>query len=440
MNLTRRLRASSTLWAFPIAIGLILLYFFKSFAIDYRVPDHQPKYAPSVTSSVLLSFYALSYAVSSSLSAWESGRLKANHVWELAPSRSRIGIAFQALVPTVALAWLMLVVPVVMALAMTETAPTFGILPLLAMALFVAAAHSVVGFGIGLYVSRLIAAPILAVGVFFFVSASWSYEPFWIRHISGQFPVDLMFAETASISSLAPHILFIGSFAIGVAILSIPSHGRLSRFSIPALACFVSIFGLLAPYSMTKNWGPVPPLSVGNVTMKCSGQSPEVCLPAGTDTKVAVVQDQVADVLKKLESAGIVFDPPRSVIDSMANRRYPIASTRSHWQLPLIASQHDGTTRLQVVQKATEPPCRKPSFSIRARGLVLWSAEIVGQKDSYLRQRNLELSNFRNREEIISMEKDRVAEIHTMPFADQLDWYKEERKRACDPKQDSGVN
>ncbi|MFF2957811.1 hypothetical protein ACFVT1_02565 [Streptomyces sp. NPDC057963] len=440
MKFTTRLRVSSALWVLPAAIGLMLLYFFKSFAIDYKVPEYQPKYAPSVTSSALLSFYALSYAIASSLSAWESGRLRRNHVWELAPSRSRIGITFHTLAPVIALSWLMLILPVGMALAKEETAPTPGILPLLITALLVATAHAVVGFGIGLRISHLIATPVLAVGVFFCVAAAWSYEPFWIRHISGQFPVDLMFAESASLVSLVPHVLFIGSLAAGVAILSIPVHGRRSRVCIPALACVISISGLLASYVTVKNWGANPPLSTGNVAMECSGQSPKVCLPAGTDTQVAVVQAEVASVLRKLENAGVAFEPPRSVVDSMANRRYPIASTRSRWQLPLIASQHEGTTGLQTVRKATELPCRHPSEGIYTRSVLLWSADLVGQRKAYLRQQRVELSRFRNREEVIALTEKRVAEVHAMPTAAQLKWYEDERKRACDPKQQSGAN
>ncbi|MEU8708560.1 hypothetical protein [Streptomyces sp. NPDC048565] len=440
MNLIRRLRAGSTPWAFPLVIGLILLYFFKSFAIDYKVPDHQPKYAPSVTSSVLLSFYSLSYAISSSLSAWESGRLKANGVWEIAPSRSRIGIAFNVLAPVVALSWLMLVLPVAMALIATDTAPTLGVLPLLIMAMFVTTAHSVVGFGIGLRVPRLIATPILAVGVFFFISASWSYEPFWIRHISGQFPVDLMFAESANIISLTPHILFIGSFALGIVTLSIPSFSKVSRSCITTAACAIWVFGLLAPYAIAKNWGAVPPLSAGNVAMECSEQSPEVCLPAGTGTEAASARAEIVVALEKLKGAGVPVEAPQSVIDSVVNRRHPVPSTRSRWQLPLIASQQEGTTQLQVVRKVTEPPCRNSVSDIHARSILLWSAGIVGQQDNYLRQQRLELSNFKNREEIIALEEKRVARVQSMSPAAQLEWYKKERKQACEPKQQTGAN
>ncbi|MDT0345086.1 hypothetical protein [Streptomyces litchfieldiae] len=225
MKIPTRLRVGSALWAFPLVAGMAGFCFFESFVPDFRVHEDQPDYAPTVTSAVLASLSPMVYAATSSLAAWESGRLRRDGVWGLAPARRRFRVAMDAVLPVVLLAWLVIAAVVAMALVREGVAPSLPSLSLPALAISVALAHAVIGFVVGLVVPRLIAAPLLAVGVFYAIAASWSYEPFWLRHISGRFPTDLMYGELPTLEAILPHLLFTGSIAAGLVLLCTAPHG-----------------------------------------------------------------------------------------------------------------------------------------------------------------------------------------------------------------------
>lgn len=279
MKLGTRLRVSSATWAVPVCLGLIYLYFFKSFKEDFKPPSGQPEYAPYVVSSVLLSFYAVSYAVASGLSAWEAGRLKRDQVWKLSPVRFRYRIALESLLPVVAVAWILILVPVCMALVQEGTAPDAGSLVLVLMALVISLAHCVIGFCIGTITPPRLAPPILSVVVFYTVSAAWSYEPFWLRHLSGHYATDLSFGELPTTSSVVAPVAFIWAIAAAAVLFCTPARNRRARPLLWTAAVSVLIAGTYGSYSAVKEWGHTPPLSYGNVASTCAGQKPRVCVP-----------------------------------------------------------------------------------------------------------------------------------------------------------------
>ncbi|AZM47663.1 hypothetical protein DMB38_19390 [Streptomyces sp. WAC 06738] len=261
MKLGTRLRVSSATWATPLCLGLTYLYFFKSFKADFKPPAGQPAYAPYVVSSVLLSFYAVSYAVASGLSAWEAGRIKRDQVWRLSPVRFRHRIALESLLPVVAVAWFLILAPVGMALAQEGTAPDAGSMILVLMALVISLAHCVIGFCVGTVTPPRLAPPVLSVVVFYTVSAAWSYEPFWLRHISGRYATDLPFGELPTASSVIAPVAFIWAIAAAAILLCTPARNRKARALLWAAAVSVLVAGTYGSYSTVKEWGHTPPLS-----------------------------------------------------------------------------------------------------------------------------------------------------------------------------------
>ncbi|MDT0342408.1 hypothetical protein [Streptomyces litchfieldiae] len=432
MKISTRLRVSSALWAFPLVAGIAVLYFFQSYIPEFRTYEGQPGYAPTVVSSVLASSYAMVYAVASSLAAWESGRLRRDGVWALAPARRRFRVAADAVLPVVLLAWLVIAAVVAMALVREGVAPSLPSLTLPALAMSVALAHAVIGFVVGLAVPRLIAAPLLAVGVFYVVAASWSYEPFWLRHVSGQFPVDLMYGELPTLDALLPHILFTGSLAAGLALLCAPPPGTRQRIVGAVLGCAIAMAGTLTAQRMTADWDFNPPLTAGHVPVRCTGSAPAVCAPEALSGDLEVIHRQVTSTLSRLRAAGIEVPDLESVNDSSASGRHESASTERAWWFSLVSSHRSGTTPLAVVTHAVEIPCDEPD-PVLSRAALLWAAMAAGAEDLYLSWQREEMRQYTEGQDWLAAAEDRVAEAGRLSPSEQTDWFHAELRRACEP-------
>ncbi|MEU0525994.1 hypothetical protein [Streptomyces niveus] len=431
MRGTTGLRLNSAIWTAPAALGLVLLYFFTGFLSDFRFIEDGLYDASTVTSYALSSVYAVTYAVASSLAAWESGRLVRDGVWRLAPARSQVHVAFNALLPVLLLAWSMLLLPVVLALARQDTMPTGGclILPLLGMA--VATAHVIIGFLVGRVVPRLVATPVLAVLVFYGVAASWSREPFWLRHVSGQWPAELAFAELPTVEALLPHVLFIGSIALGAMLMWAHGQSALRRTAVLLAGVAVAVGGTWTSYAVARDWGPAPPLSTGHASVVCTGRAPEICLPEAAGIKGTSLRSDVVAVLNRLAQAGVAIRQPTKVSDDVLNGQSDRPSTRAVWWLPLTESHATGTTRFTVLRQAVALPCSSPD-PVAGRSAVLWAATVVGEGDAYVKWQSQELQQFSTGEQILDTAIERVTDAQALPPAEQAAWYAAEAGRACD--------
>ncbi|TDC23618.1 hypothetical protein E1265_12215 [Streptomyces sp. 8K308] len=411
---------------------MAVFYFFVSFVPEFRSYEDQPDYAPTVTSSVLASAYALIYAAASSLAAWESGRLRRDGVWTLAPARHRLRVAADVLLPVILLAWLVTTVVVAMALIRQGIAPSLPSLVLPALAMTVSLAHAVIGFVVGLVAPRLIAAPLLAVGVFYAVAASWSYEPFWLRHVSGQFPVDLMYGELPTLRALVPHILFAGSIATGLVVLCALRSGTRQRIVLTALGCAIAVAGTVTAQRMTADWDFNPPLSTGHVPVRCVGTAPAVCAPEAMAGDLDVIQGEVRAALAQLNAAGVSTSDLTSVNDSSASGRHAPASTTQAWWFSLVNSHRSGTTPLAIVTHAVRFPCDEPDPVI-SRSAMLWAAVTADAEDFYLDWQQDEMRQYIDGESWLAEARDRVAEARRLPLPEQTEWFHAEMRRACAP-------
>lgn len=423
MRLLTRLRAGSIPWAAPFALAVPLFYYF----VGGGAPPRNPfGYAPTIVSYALQMTYALAYAVAAGLGAWESGGLRRTGVWDMAAVRSRYRVAAHALVPVIGLSWLMLVLPVAVALWDAGTLPTAGSLRPLAMAMALCAAHAGIGFGVGLRLSRIVAAPLMTLGVWLLVAFSWSTEPFWLRHVSGQFPDSLMFGELAGYTSLLPHLLFTGGILLAAAVLWLPLRPSPARAPLLGVcAGTVALTCLGAAVTMTQTWGPVPPLLVGQAPMECVGEAPKVCMPKATARSLAGVRKDTVAALGALRGAGVAASPA-TVDDALAYGRFPPADTDRSWTVDLTVGARVGDVRYRVVRAAVRFPCARPDGDA-GRTVVLWAAAVVGDEEAGLKRMESESDPSVDEHAI----REKVTEVRAMPVARQADWYRTELARAC---------
>ncbi|QHF95272.1 hypothetical protein DEH18_16975 [Streptomyces sp. NHF165] len=432
MKVSRRLLTSSAVWAAPLALGITLLYFFLSFEEDYSHSKGDITYAPEIVSLVLNPAAALAYAAASSLSAWESGRLKDSGVWTLAPARSRYRIAVHALLPVLALSWAMLLLPVLAGLARENTAPTVACLPLLAVTMAVAVAHCVMGFAVGGVLPRLIAAPALALGVFYAVAASAAQgEVFWPRHLSGQFVDALPFGTTLPWKVAAPPLLCAGGIAVGLALLWVTPRSRSARTAIPSLALLVAAAGVGTGYGQVRTWGASAPVSVGHARMACAGSEPEVCVPVEGHADPDRARETVLATAQVLSHHGVHVELPHRISDNIINGSRAKPSTPANWWLPLTVSQRNGSTRYEALRRSLNLPCRNPSDAVAAYTATLWAADVVGEQRRYTERLRGELLAYDNGRQRLHTMQARVDDVRKLSRSAQARWYASELQRAC---------
>ncbi|MCX4666069.1 hypothetical protein OG453_05240 [Streptomyces sp. NBC_01381] len=425
MRFRTRLRSSSALWAAPLALGVPVLYYLTG-ASKPESPDFG--YAPTIVSAPLYYSYALAYAVVSALSAWESGRLKEGGGLQLAPARSRYRVAAETLWPVVALGWLMLIVPVVLALADYGVWPTEVSLRPLWLALVVCVAHAVIGCAVGMYVPKGLAAPVMAVVVWAAVSYTVTFDTMWPRHVSGGYFNDFMFGEATSYGALLPHVLFTGSLACAVAL----GWVRLSRTTARVgLALVVAVAGTGTARAMTSSWDANPPLLVDQAPMACAGKAPQVCVPALFKDTLGPARAEAGRVLEDFRAAGVTLTP-RLVKDSVTEGRMEGSerSTAHVWRPPLSSAVRSGDLRYQITVEAVTPPCRRPDRTLVVAA-SLWATTVTDTDREY--RALLREFSAGDPEEVALQERaeKEFREGTRLPESRQGDWYRHTLRAAC---------
>ena len=380
MKLTTLFRSSPALWAAPVAVALPLLYYIGG-------PGHPPSdaygFAPEITSYPLRFAYSFAYAVTSALAAWVSGTLRQAGIWQMNHARSRYRIAAQALLPVVTLAWLMLILPPMVALAVEGVWPTWDSVSALAVGMIVCVWHAVIGFTVGRWVPKVIAAPVLAVVTWVAVVFTVTVDSPWVRHVSGAFPEQLMFGEAPAWGALWPHVAFTGSVALALIVGWTPlRHQTLA--AIAALA--VAAAGVTSTYEAVKDYNYSPPLKTYAVTMKCghTGRT-KICMPEQTATTLPQAVNATRKVLAAFDEAGVLMSP-KAVIDTLPEGRFYIPSTASTWRvaLTMATERHDAVFAVTIA--ATGMNCPKPDPLLR-RVVIAWAAHVTGTTQSWERLR-----------------------------------------------------
>lgn len=256
MKFSTTLRAGSVRWAAPFLLLLALFYYFEG---ETAPLESFHDYAPTLIAEPLTLLYALAYATAAALATWESGRLRKSGVWALAPARSRFRVAANALLPALVLSWLVLLLPAALSLARTATFPTADSLRLPVMALILCVSYAVIGFAVGLRVPHVVAAPLIAVIVWVAVAFTRAVQPYWIRHVSGQYG-GVGFGEVPSVISVVAPILPAGGIAVAIAVMWLPLRSRILRI---VLAGLIAIAGPAGAYRITHDWPHSPPLLTG---------------------------------------------------------------------------------------------------------------------------------------------------------------------------------
>ncbi|SBT90416.1 hypothetical protein GA0115233_101871 [Streptomyces sp. DI166] len=415
MRIRAVLLSSSAKWAIPFAVALSLFYYYGS-----GTPRETFSYSPALVSSALGTLYAVAYAIASALAVWESARLRKGGVWAMGPVRSRYRVAWNGIIPAVATAWVVLVLPVALALGSVAALPTPAGLGPLVMAMVLCVAHATIGFGVGILAPPVVAAPLMAVIVWVLVAFSWSSDAFWMRHVSGQYPTTLMFGETATYKSLVPPLLLAGGIAAGVAVLWLPLRSKAAR---GLLAAAVPVVCSVLAVQAVQGWTANPPLLANQAAMECAGGAPKVCVPQAGPADAATVRKAAASVLADLHAAGYP-QTPDVIVDRLGEGRYPHPSTPNTWRVSLTRGLQQGELRYQITRAAVQFPCLRVD-PVHGNAVVLWAATVTGEQATY--DAHMKGRAFPKEKEV----RRTVRNVLASDPREQAEWYRQSLANGC---------
>ncbi|MFG2228289.1 hypothetical protein [Streptomyces sp. NPDC048644] len=358
------------------------------------------------------------------MAAWESGTLRQAGVWEMSTTRSRFQIAAQSLVPVVLLAWAMLIVPVGTALLMEGVWPTWLSLRPLMMGLITIVSHAAIGFAVGRWVPKVVSAPLLAVATWVAVAFTVTVDAPWLRHVSGEFPEQLMFGEAASFAALWPHVAMTGSIALAVALLWTPTR---QAWLPPALSLCVLVGGTVGTYTAVKDYGYNPPLLTGETDMSCvhaMNGGPQVCLPQVTASHLPQAAEDTEQVLTSFREAR-VDRYPKLITDTLPDGRFAKPSNESTWRAPLTLAAQRNDLKFAIVLAAVGLDCSRPDPFLR-RVTIAWAAHITHTQDSW-KAFQARIDRGTSRSDV----DDRLTEVLSLSRQQQADWFNDSVTKAC---------
>ncbi|WP_437034693.1 hypothetical protein [Streptomyces sp. enrichment culture] len=287
-------------------------------------------------------------------------------------------------------------------------------LPLAAMVLCVA--HAVLGFAVGCRVPRVIATPIVAVVDWVAVAFTSAVLPYWPRHVSGQFG-SIGFGEVPSLVAAGVPVLLAGGVAAGLMILWLPYGWRALRV---AVAAAVAVGGVFGAYRTAADWPATPPLTAGNVAMKCAGSAPRMCVPEFNARHLPQVQRDTAKALRVLRDAGATSAQPRLITDGYVDGRLQKPSTDTVWRMMLTRQVPRGDAVYQVVVQSLHFRCKQVDVRT-AHSAWLWAAMRTGQEKAYQMRREQEGLD----PTALQVEKQvraDVTRVLAQPQAEQTEW------------------
>ncbi len=412
MKFTTALRSSSVRWAGPAVLLLAALYYMTG---ETAPPSQYHHWAPAIVSAPLMTLYALAYAAAAGLGVWESGRLRKAHIWESLPSRSRYRVAANILLPVVIPSWAVLLLPPAISLARSGTAPTLDSLRLPLMGMLVVVCHAIAGFALGSVLPRLIAAPVVAVVDWIAVAFTRATEPYWLRHVSGQFS-DIGFGEVPRLVSLAAPVLLAGGVAVGLLLLWLPLGPRVLR---GVLAFGVAAVGVLGAQHLARDWPHDPPMATGQAPMDCSGVKPRVCVARVASGNLDRAQREASRTLSTLRAAGVPVAAPDQIAD-IYNGPTAAGPGDRVWRMNIMTADRPHEVGYQVMVRALKFRCAEVPL-VRARSVWLWGATRTGQVDMYQERRRNEGVTPESRQ-IESQVSDQVRDVLDLSQAAQRTW------------------
>lgn len=419
MRIWPLIRTSPAFACLPVAVGITVLYYTQEAADQIHYFPYP--WAPLLVQRPIEYMAAPTYALVAALAAWSAARVREAGTWQLAAFRPARQVVAQALAPVVAVGWLMFVASAAWAFTERPTRPTLDSLPPLVLTCTLTIAWAVIGFTVGHRVKPLIAAPVLACGVFVLVAYPHAMQPFALRHLSGEYFAHLGMGESATLESMAAQLMPTLGLAAAVALAWVNRNTVLRAL---AAAVLVTV-PTAAAYAIVKDWDYNPSVNT-RVDLACQGEKPQVCLPEQGAQDLSAVHAQVAEAFRVLEEFQVTDELPERVVDQLAYGRFTQENTADTAYMQLGITHHRGDLTRSIVSGAVRFGCEADVHE--SRTVHFWLQTKLGDITSY--EKVVYEDPYYTREQY----DEAVAtarRVTVLPVAEQRRWLSETKAAAC---------
>jgi len=306
-------------------------------------------------------------ALCSACATWEAGRLRRSRIWSLAPVHTRLRVAANALLPVVTLAC------AAIGLGLVAGSVDLGVLPdgagasSIASTLAVVLSYIIIGFSLGCVVHRTLAAPLMLLGVYLWMTVPASSNVMWIRHLTGEQITSSTVTDSVSFTAFIAPVLLSGGVAIGLALLSSTIRPKALRGGV-AMSC--AVVGTLLAYLMVANWGPDAPMIARTGATVCAQSKPKICVPREFEPQIPRFHKAATEVMLRLKTAGL--DAPDTL--ALVSKRTEVSSTT--WRFDPSPEESNEALRVTVALSAIPalPDCfaDNEGYSGSKEGIRSW--------------------------------------------------------------------
>ncbi|MFG3125265.1 hypothetical protein ACGFYO_25070 [Streptomyces sp. NPDC048201] len=355
MRVATALRTTSVVWVAPLVLAWVWL-------VSSHEAANEPAYWAGNTALVghTLPFYAPACAA---FAAWEAGRLRRAGVHRLAPVRGRYAIAIGALWPVVLLGVTAVVACLLTVRLATGAAHDWPHPGVLAMAGYLITVHTVLGYGLGMLLPRVLATPlILVVDYLCLVMPVTVVDPMWLRELTGWLdaPYGDLTVTMNPVALAVPMVLATGILAAVLVSAEIARwrRPRVVRAGVATAASLVclSVFTVSAVLPV-RGWDGDPPPRPRTDPPVCAGGSPRICVPVEAAGSLKPLAGAAKKVVPRLVDAGM--EPPKELA-FVSDAAHTDART---WRLFLYRDMTDVDMRASIAASAlpTIPSCPETS-------------------------------------------------------------------------------
>lgn len=267
--------------------------------------------------------------------AWEGMRVRQARTLQGAPARTFTGVSLAVLSPTLVLGVLAVTLSLGMLLPQAAGSPNGTTAAILALELLVVAAHTVVGYVLGLTLPRLLAVPAALVGSFVWMAYPAAMNVFWVRQLNGTNLAECCQLDqvAAPRSIVAPALVSIGLLA---AARLVTVRGRRLR----SLAPVVLTVAVAVSAWIVHPLGYSAAESRSTAARTCSATHPQVCLWPEQRDGAEDITTWATDAHKRLTAAGVTTTArlaPRSTTPTSDDVRALLALSALPKDIPACA-------------------------------------------------------------------------------------------------------
>ncbi|MFJ6297504.1 hypothetical protein ACIQJX_29615 [Streptomyces griseoviridis] len=232
--------------------------------------------------------------------AWEGMRVRQARTLQGAPARTFTGVSLAVLSSTLVLGVLAVMLSLALLLPQAAGTPDRTTAAILVLELLVVAAHTAVGYVLGLSLPRLLAVPVALVGSFVWMAYPAAMNVFWVRQLNGT-----NLAECCQLDQVAAPRSILAPALVSIGLLLAVWLVTARRWGLRLLAPIVLTTVVAVSAWIVHPLGYRAAESRPTAFRTCSGTHPQVCLWPEQRDAAKDVTAWATDAYKRLTAAGV---------------------------------------------------------------------------------------------------------------------------------------